>query len=113
MTSSSSTDALYVGRVLFVVEHSLVFLEDKYSIRKYTRQRHITTYIHWTLKNDTRVLKINGSNTNKIVTFQPGGSTHGNCRVPLNESQFLETQPKARKAYGNLARLKNGKPNPT
>ena len=33
------------------------------------------------------------------------GSTRGNRRVPLSESQFSETQQKARKTYGNLPRL--------
>ena len=55
-------------------------------------------------KNDTRVLKTNGSDTNKIITPRPGQSTRGNRRVPLSESQFFETQPKTRKVYGNLAR---------
>ena len=35
------------------------------------------------------------------------GSTRGNCRVPLNGFQFLENQPKARKVFGILTRLKN------
>ena len=35
-------------------------------------------------------------------------STRGNRRVSLNESQFFETYPKARKAFDILARLKKG-----
>ena len=43
----------------------------------------------------------------------PKGSTRDNRRVPLNGSQFPETQTKARKASDILTRLKNGLlPNP-
>ena len=39
----------------------------------------------------------------QIVMPRLGGSTHGNRYLPLSEFQILETQPKARKAYDNLA----------
>ena len=51
---------------------------------------------------------------NKVVDtlsrLDPKRSTHGNRRVSLSESQFLETHSKASKASGILARLKNGNP---
>ena len=37
----------------------------------------------------------------------PERSTHGNRRVPLNGSQFPETQTKARKAFDILALFKS------
>ena len=37
----------------------------------------------------------------------PERSTRGNRRVPLNGSQFPETQTKARKAFDILALFKN------
>ena len=40
----------------------------------------------------------------------PKKSIRGNRRVPLNRSQFLETQSKARKAFDILARLNNDTP---
>ena len=43
-----------------------------------------------------------------FVTLRPKGSTHGNRCVSLSESQFLETQPKTRKASGLIACFKKG-----
>ena len=40
---------------------------------------------------------------------RPKRSTRGNRRVPLNGSQFFETQTKARKAFDILAHLKYDK----
>ena len=62
------------------------------------------------MKIDTKDLKTNGSDTNKIVTPDPKRSIRGNRRVSLSGSQFLGIQPNARKASGILARLKNGNP---
>ena len=44
----------------------------------------------------------------KLSHLDPKRSTYDNCRMSLSGSQFLEIQPKARKASGILARLKNG-----
>ena len=56
------------------------------------------------MKNDTSFESQPGSDTNKIVTSRPRRSTRGNHRVPLSEFQIPEIQPKAHKAYDNLAR---------
>ena len=44
----------------------------------------------------------------KLSHPDPKRSTRGNCRVPLNESQFFETHPEVCKTFGILVRLKNG-----